>query len=229
MIKVQIFDGFVAWFSEVLSAMGDAAGSNHQSSLSAKLVLGSNHSRLSSLQLLEHERRSLGGDGEVFLLPRVALVPTVGLNPLVKGNLLPSDILDFLGSSAVSLSSNSLGKVEVVNESLLGVNLNLDVINFFLSGLLLSLETLLRLEGHTNLAELKHDFEIGVEVVQCLLLKAVADGLQESTLLAVHIHVNFVSNFRDPCLLLGRWVASLNGGIESFSAREYICAIDSIA
>ena len=177
---------------------------------------------------MEHERRSLGSDGEVFLLPFVALVPTVGLNPLVKVYLLRSDILDFLGSSAVSLSSDSLGKVEVVNEGLLGVNLNLDVINFFLSGLLLSLETLLRLKSHTNLAELKHDFEIGVEVVQCLLLKAVGDGCQEGTLLAVHIHVNFVSNFGDPCLLLGRWVTSLNGGTESFSAREYICAILSI-
>ena len=85
----------------------------------------------------------------------------------------------------LSLSCNTVGKGEILNVGLLGLNLNLSIIHFFLQSILLSLQVLFGLHRHADLSKLEDNFEQGEERDHICREASISDGLQKSSLLLI--------------------------------------------
>ena len=108
------------------------------------------------------------------------------------------------------------------------MELNIGILHFFLHGLLLSLQVLFRLHGHTNLGELEDDFEEDEEGDHRLSHASVRNGGKESSLLSVLVHVDLPSHVLDPLLLKNRWVSLLDSLGESVGACENFLSLLTI-
>ena len=156
----------------------------------------------------------------------VATDPSVGRVLLVVSNhssqvgLLVADGCDLLVANAGGLARDSCMEIKVVNESLIGVDFNLDVIKFLLGLVLLSLQRLHGLQCHTNLGILENEFEVWEDVVHGSGRCSVRDGGQKLAFLAFHVHVDLLGNIGDPLLLVEGWVSSLGGRGEDFSVSK---------
>ena len=90
-----------------------------------------------------------------------------------------------LTSDSFGFSSDTVTKSEIVNVGLLSFDLDLSVVHFFLESILLPLQVLFRLHGHTNLGELKDKFEEGEEWDHVSSSIHASDSYQEITFLLV--------------------------------------------
>ena len=120
----------------------------------------------------------------------------------------------------VGLGLDALAETKVHDIGLLGFELDIGILHFFLHGLLLSLQVLLRLHCHANLGELEDDFEQWEEWDHSLSAAWVRDGSEECTLLSSLVHVDLLGHILDPSLLKNRWVGFLDSLGESVLARE---------
>ena len=137
----------------------------------------------------------------VRLHPSVASVLLEASNLVSKIHLLVSESCDLISACTGGFTGVAVAKVEVVNEGLVRLDLNLNVINFFLSSLLLSLETLLGFESHADLGKLEDEFEVGKDGVVRRGCRHVHNGQQKLAPLTFKILVHGLSNFTEPDLL----------------------------
>lgn len=144
---------------------------------------------------------------EIF---NVSVFSSVLLNVDRKDSSLILENSNVLVPDPVSLSLDALSESKVHNVGLLGLELNIGILHFLLHGLLLSLQVLFRLHGHTNLGELEDDFEENEEGDHRLSHGWVRNSGKESSLLSILVHVDLLGNVLDPSLLKNRRVSLLD-------------------
>ena len=154
---------------------------------------------------------------EIF---NVSVFSSVLLNVDRKDSSLILENSNVLVPDPVSLRLDALSESKVHDVGLLGLELNIGILHFLLHGLLLSLQVLFRLHGHTNLGELEDDFEENEEGDHRLSHGWVRNGLKESSLLSILVHVDLLGNVLDPSLLKNRWVSLLDSLGERVGACE---------
>ena len=125
---------------------------------------------------------------------------------------------------AVALSADPLVEGKVLNEGILGVDLDLSIVHLSLEAFLFALKVLLRLQGHADLGELENNLEVGEEVEESAGVCWVGDVSEELALLLLHVHVDHLCNLVDPLLLVVGGVAVLHLVGQSFSVGEDVGA-----
>ena len=170
------------------------------------------------------------GDRAEVLLSELALVlvDAVLVDLVVDILLLFNESGELFRLDAVALRTDQLVEGKVVNEGVLGVDLHLGIVHFFLEAFLLALKVLLRLQSHADLGELEDDLEVGEEVEESAGVCCVGDFSEERAFLLLHVHVDFLCNLVDPLLLVEGGIAVLHLSGQCFSVGEDIGAFDSI-
>ena len=135
------------------------------------------------------------------------------------------DGVQLFSLGAHNLILDHLSEVKVLNQSLLGLAGDLEV-SHGLGGLFFaSLLALFALQGHTDLAELEEDLEVGEEGDSVPGLTGVRDFVEECSLFTLRIHVHLVSLLADPLLLVLSGVALLDGHLEGDLVLEVLLAV----
>ena len=142
------------------------------------------------------------------------------LNVNGKDSSLIVENSNILAPDPISLGLDALSETEVHDVGLLSLELNIGILHFFLHCLLLSLQVLFRLHGHTDLGELEDNFEENKEGDHRLSHAWVRNSCKESSLLSVLVHVDLFCHVLDPSLLKNRWVCLLDSLGERVGACE---------
>lgn len=136
--------------------------------------------------------------------------------------------LYILYPNPLSLSCNTVTKGKIFNVGLLGLNLNLSIVHFFLQSILLSLQVLFSLHRHAHLSKLKDNFEQGEERDHVCRQASISDARQKSSLFLICVHIDLLSNILDKWLVEDGWVGLFAGRSESLIGRKNVISLGII-
>ena len=170
---------------------------------------------VSHSEVLSHE--------ELFVLELFEIVDSA-----LESLLFLSEESEVLLLGAGDLIGDAVGKAEVLDVSLKGLELHSVIFEVLIGLLDLSLEALLGLLGHAHLAELVEQLEVGIEGCHVLTDQLIGHSSQDLSLALVRGHVHLLSDVSDPGLLVTGWVSRSHSSLESLRRNHQSSSISIV-